>query len=364
MIVDPGVQLWGSERALAATLNSLSATWGTVILVTPPGSALSHLVEEQGCQGPLLLEQAPIGYLHKKGWIARIMAMIRLGLLLARYRPHRIYLNQAGLSRLLVPLARMARLPLVIHIRLLEDVARVAPLRGTPGSPIHKIFISDAMLSEEIPWEDACSLVHKAYDPYEFQSSEAKVSSDVAAFVCVGRLSHGKGQHLLVEALALPGVTRAAVHFFGEGVQGDDYADRLMTQAAQLSLGDRVVFQGFRRDVTARLGSYRFLVSTSKYEPLGRVVMEAWEAGLVPIVCSGSGGAAEIVRKSGGGVLYDDWTPASLASALRQALVMPEEARRDLVRAGLEWGKSQLAIERYRADLHTALFNPDSQGKS
>ncbi len=364
MIVDPGLQLWGSERALAATLKALTGAWDRVVLVTPLGAALAALAKDRAIHGNIVFENAPIGSLNKRNRGAKLVAMMRIAVLVAKHHPNRLYLNQAGLCRLIMPIVRLARIPFVIHVRLLEDVGRVAPLRGRPGAPLHKVYISDSMFKVDKPWEDAYTLINNAYDPYVFNTKKEYASKDLAAFVCVGRLSYGKGQHLLVEALASLELARAAVHFFGEGVQGDNYAENLQTRTAELLLDDRVVFQGFRCDVTKWLTNYRFLVSTSQYEPLGRVVMEAWEAGLVPIVYSGSGGAAEIVRKSGGGVLYEEWTPASLASALRQALALQDEARHAMARAGLEWGTAQLGIEQYSTTLRTALFKPDSQENS
>ena len=356
MIIDPGVQLWGSERALEATLESLAAAWTRVVLVTPPGAALARFVIDRGLPDCVELDHAPIAYLHKRGWGSRLWAMLSLARLMLKHRPGRIYLNQAGLCRLLVPLARIARVPLVIHIRLLEDVARVAPLRGRKGSPIHKIFISDAMLETQPSHNDACTHVHNAYDPFVFAPDRVPVQRGSTTFVSVGRLSHGKGQHLLVEATAALAAASPGVHVIGEGVAGDAYPAQLRERVKELALGEHVDFLGFRHDVAELLGSYRFLVSTSRYEPLGRVVMEAWEAGVVPIVYAGSGGAAEIVRKSGGGLLYDHWTPASLATALQSALEMSGAARNAMAKAGLEWGKAHLGIETYKARLRSALY--------
>lgn len=365
MVIDPGLQLWGSERALAATLKALTTMWDRLVLVTPKGAALAEMAKHQALYGCITVEHAPIGLLHTRGITARLAAIVRLGQLISRHRPSRLYLNQAGLCRLLLPITRIFRVPLVIHVRLLEDVARVAPLRGTTSAPLHKVFISDAMLDVAIPYADSCTRIHKAYDPYIFgplpQAAPPGTRQD---FVSVGRLSQGKGQHLLIEAMAEQGLTHAGADLYGEGVEGDEYAARLTAQAAKLFPDKRVLFRGFRRDVTERLADYRFLVSTSKYESLGRVVMEAWEAGLVPIVYGSSGGAVEIVRKAGGGLIYEEWTASSLATVLRQALAMPDDQYRKIARAGLEWGISQLSVEKYTINLREALFSPNHWGRT
>lgn len=362
MIIDPGVQLWGSERALAATLKMLSGSWSQVILVTPPGAELARMVSDSRQYGAIRLVQAPIGMLHRKGVLARAWAAIRLAMLVAWLRPDRIYLNQAGLCRLLAPIARIAQVPLAIHVRLRDDLARVGRLRGSAKSPLHLIYISDAMVADGALGDGPYTNSYNAYDPYVFKVSGRPGDGKAGDFVYLGRLSHEKGPHLLVDALSDPDLARvgATVHFFGEGVAGDDYLVRVLRRAEELSLGERAAFPGFRQDVVRLLGGYRFLVSTSRYESLGRVVMEAWEAGLVPIVYAGSGGAAELVRKSGSGLLFDEWTSESLAAALQKALSMPEERRRVMAEVGLRWGMEHLSLARYEDIVKPAILCPST----
>lgn len=216
MIIDPGLQLWGSERALAATLKPLTEAWDRVVLVTPPGAALAGLVADRATHGPVEVIHTPIGLLHKKSRAARMMAVARLSLLLARVRPDKIYLNQAGLCRLLVPLARWVGVPLVLHVRLLEDVPRVAPLRGRVGAPLHQVYISDAMLPSPPRRRTRILLSTK---PMILISSRPKihVRRGVANFVSLGRLAQSKGQHLLVAAMKDPALNGHAAHIFGEG---------------------------------------------------------------------------------------------------------------------------------------------------
>lgn len=362
MIIEPGLQLWGSERALAATLAPLCDHWDKVLLVTPPRAELIQLVNKtEALRGRITLAEASIGNLHQKGRLARIGAMAGLARLMLRHRPNRVYLNQAGLVRLLQPITKLRRTSLVVHVRLIEDVARVAPRRGQPGAPLHQIYISDAVMEGAPSPDDGLTHVYNAYDPFDFRAEAPEPQTHLADFVDVGRLAHGKGQHLLVEALAHPDIAARdyTAHFFGEGVRGDSYATDLTARAETLNLGDRAVFHGFQKDVTARLPDYGFLVSTSHFEPLGRVVMEAWDAGLVPIAFAGSGGAAEMVRKSGGGLLYDDWTGDSLSDALLRAAQMPEDERRQMAARGLDWARDALGLDHYRDLLEQALFPKD-----
>jgi len=355
MIVDPGLRLWGSERALSATLQTLTEAWDRVVLVTPPGAELADEVcAHPDRYGPVRVMHAPIGLLHKRGRVAQLKAAAVLGLLALWLRPARIYLNQAGLARLLAPVSRVLSTALAIHVRLLEDVPRVTTLRGTPSAPLDLIHISDAMATAAGPATlPAGTTWHKAYDPYAL-AEQPKPLPQKAPFVFVGRLSHGKGPHLLIEALGQPVLADARADLYGTGIEGDSYADKLARKAEPLE--GRVRMMGFCQDVMQRLPAYRFLVSTSHYEPLGRVVMEGWEAGLVPIVYAGSGGAAEMVRKSGAGLNFDNWTGEALAGALVTAQQMTDEAHHAMVSAGRAWMAQNLGLENYKRALSGILF--------
>lgn len=355
MIVEPGIRLWGSERALAATLKDLTETWSRVVLVTPSGAELAEEVRgDLQSYGPVEVVHAPIGNLHRLGRWAQLRAMLSLAWLAVKLRPDRIYLNQAGLARVVLFAARLTGVPLALHLRIKEDIPRVTALGGTARTPLDVIFISDAMynLAGRAPSAGRVRWI-KAYDPYALSPLPAPLDEQ-APLVCVGRLSHGKGMHLIVEALALDELAGTRADIYGAGVEGDAYASRLEAQAKKLEGNVRLM--GFRHDVKGQLPAYRFLISTSRYEALGRVVMEAWEAGLLPIVYADSGGAAEMVRKSGGGLFFEDWTAASVARAVREALDMPETERCARVEAGRAWMAEALGLGTYRKALAGVLF--------
>lgn len=356
LIVDPGLKLWGSERALLSTLEALSTAWKRVVLVTPPGSELAdELGGAARRYGSVEVMHAPIGLLHKLGWFHRLHAAFALTRLAASLRPDRIYINQAGIARLLLPAARLLGVPLVVHVRLREDLERSLSIRGTTRTSVDLIVVSEAMLEWRPPTVASHRAVRAVYDPYPIREDvSAQIRSDSAPFVSVGRLSHGKGVHLLVEALAHPDLSHVRADVYGAGVPHDGYAAALEEQASALS--GRIRFLGFRRDVKQHLPGYRFLVLTSHYEPLGRVVIEAWVQGLVPIVFAGSGGAAEIVKKSAGGLVFTHWTAESLRVMLQAALEIPEEDCDSMVAAGRSWVRQNLTIDVYTRALSGVLF--------
>lgn len=106
----------------------------------------------------------------------------------------------------------------------------------------------------------------------------------------VGRLAHSKGFDLLLRAFARAALPAARLAIIGEGRE----RGRLERLA-----GERVVLPGFRSNVKDYYQAFDLFVSPSRREPLGRVVLEALDAG-VPVLASAADGPAEILRHFAG----------------------------------------------------------------
>ncbi len=121
----------------------------------------------------------------------------------------------------------------------------------------------------------------------------------------VGRLAHSKGFDLLIQAFLSCNFPKARLVIVGEG--------REKTRLLRLAQG-RVHFTGFRADVKDCYQAFDLFVSPSRSEPLGRVLLEALDAG-TPVLASATEGATETLSRYPGRLVgLND------ASALAQAL--------------------------------------------
>ena len=68
------------------------------------------------------------------------------------------------------------------------------------------------------------------------------------------------------------------------------------------------------------------------------------------------GGAAEMVRSAGAGLLFDDWDAKSVSAALTAALKMSEDDRLYLVEMGRSWMTRSLELRDYKSALKGILF--------
>jgi glycosyltransferase involved in cell wall biosynthesis len=139
--------------------------------------------------------------------------------------------------------------------------------------------------------------------------------------LALGRLHPNKGFDVLLAAVA--SVPELHLWLAGEGA----LRVRLERQAASLGIAARVRFLGWREDAAALLAAADLLVSSSRIEPLGNVVLEAWAAG-VPVVATASEGPRALIAEGVSGLLAPVDDPPALAAALRRVIADGALARR------------------------------------
>ncbi len=133
----------------------------------------------------------------------------------------------------------------------------------------------------------------------------------------VGLLNVAKGQDLLLDALASPGLDELQVIVVGHG---EDEA-ALRARCARLGLDARVRFLGFRRDVPGLLAAADALVLPSRWEGMPYAVLEAM-ASARTVVATPVDGARDLVEHGATGILARAIAADALADALRAWLAL------------------------------------------
>ena len=137
----------------------------------------------------------------------------------------------------------------------------------------------------------------------------------------------------------IPNVTLLVV---GEG-DGSE-RDELRTTANELGLGDRVRFLGMRFDIPELLATFDVYASSSVWEGLPMVILEAMAAGC-PIVATAVGGLPTAITHNVNGSLVPPRDHEALAAALIE-LLRDGERRARYARAG-----RQVFATRYSAEI-------------
>lgn len=128
----------------------------------------------------------------------------------------------------------------------------------------------------------------------------------------VGRLHHDKDQATLIRGFhqALPDLpTNSLLYIAGKG----PLEQSLKQLIAELDLEENVILAGNVPDAKRYFKAFDAFVLTSDREPFGMVLLEAMAAEL-PIICSDSGGGAEITE--GIGALFPLFDVTALATVM------------------------------------------------
>lgn len=123
----------------------------------------------------------------------------------------------------------------------------------------------------------------------------------------VGRLAHSKGFDVLIEAFRRANLPGARLVILGEGRE---------RKRLERMLAPAITLPGFRNDVKDCYQAFDLFGSPSRSEPLGRVILEALDAG-TPVVAAATLGPSEILRKYPGD-LFPVGDADALAGLLRR----------------------------------------------
>lgn len=175
--------------------------------------------------------------------------------------------------------------------------------------------------------------------------------------VTVGRLVEAKNIEAAIRAFTMLGDLDVEYWIAGDGPLRAD----LEALVARCGLVGRVQFLGYREDVAALLRQASVFLLPSVWEGFGLAVVEAMNAGL-PVACSDISGLREVVGADG--VLFEPRDPASIARAIRDLIMDPQDNHdlcRRAHRRSLAFSAEAMAV-RYR-EVYLDALGRNSDGR-
>lgn len=143
--------------------------------------------------------------------------------------------------------------------------------------------------------------------------SEFDTPEDAPLILGLGRLHKNKGFDTLIRALV--DVPEAYLWIAGTG----DLKDDLLKLSGESGVADRVRLLGWRRDVANLFATCDVFCASSRHEPLGNMVIEAWAHGK-PVVAQASQGPVQLISPGESGLLSPLEDASALARDLRAVL--------------------------------------------
>jgi L-malate glycosyltransferase len=166
--------------------------------------------------------------------------------------------------------------------------------------------------------------------------AEWTIPKDAWVLFALGRLIEKKGFHDLLKAASLlpPEIGGRPWVLLIAGTGPLDA--ELKSLAAQLQLDRHVRWLGWQDPPDAFYGLTDVFVCPSRDEPLGNVILEAWNHGL-PVVSTRTAGATELIDDGTTGLLSPIQDPPALAERLKDMLLATPSQRADFGEAGRQF---------------------------
>jgi L-malate glycosyltransferase len=268
-----------------------------------------------------------------------------------------------------VPAARLARAPVVIasirDIGVYQTSIQKAVHRFVCGFADRIVVNADAirqwLLAQGVDERKIC-VIPNGLDMTRFNvirrptpiRAELGLPDDARLVILVARLNPLKGIDDFIAAAARVARVVPNASFLvvgdnwvsrrGEVVVDSAYRRQLSERLADLGLGGRVVFSGFREDVPALLAEAAVSVLPTLSEGLSNTLLESMAAG-VPVVATDIGGNPEVVHHDVTGYLVPPHDPPALAAAIVRLLADRDLAER-FGRAGRRRVQENFSLER------------------
>ncbi len=195
---------------------------------------------------------------------------------------------------------------------------------------------------------DKIRLIHRCADIEKFSPQavtqariinkikEYNIADDKPVLLLPGRITHWKGQHLLIEALHLMKNQNYYCIITGDEQGRHKYLNYLKQLARKYNLENRIGFFGRYTDVPALMMVSTVILSTAiKPEAFGRISVEGQAMGKI-VVASDIGGSLDTVSDGVTGKFFQSGNPQSLADALDWALELNEKEKQKISAAAIK----------------------------
>ena len=267
---------------------------------------------------------------------ADVFSMLRIRRLVRQHRPVVVqtYMGRAS---------RLTRLGW-------SNVAHVARLGGyyRPGSYRHvdmlignTLGVCDYLVDQGFARERVAHIGNFVTSPQPGPTGKIEslrrrldLSQDALVVFSLGRFITKKGFADLLDAFAaVPsevGGRPTVLVLAGDGALREE----LEARAESLGIAARVRWLGWVREPDPHFRLADIFVCPSLHEPLGNVILEAWNHGL-PVISTRTKGALELIEPGVTGSFTDISDPAGLTSAIRRLAESPEKVQA-MGQAGLE----------------------------
>ncbi len=299
------------------------------------------------------------------------VAIYRLSRLLRRRRPDIVHVHLPRDLFLVMParLLSRQRFRVVFTAHVGNRVSKKDPLHRIIYERLDKAVAISRLIRRNLlatcPLRRSqTALIHPGIDPGRFQADKRHKLAGQPVIGVVSRITRGKGQDILIRALArlVGDYPDLCCYLIGGWEREDrDYRQELVSLIGKLGLSGKVVMLGHRRDLANLLAGIDYFVFPSTNEAFGLSLVEAMAAG-VPCLATRYDGVLDIIEEGKNGLFFKRGNEKDLAVKLRR-LIVDKKLARHLGRNGRKSAEGYFSLSRM-ARQYAELFEEMSGNKN
>lgn len=278
-----------------------------------------------------------------------------------------IHVNHQYFSNYGIVLGKLARLPVLVHVRGVETDAFYSKFAYKIAQADTVVCVSEAVKLRLIdyalhymPGERAAELAEKSLVTYDgFCPAKNHLSRlelrekyslpiDAKVVGIVGQVTREKGMEDFLAAAEIVHNASSRARFMVVGQDPDRsrcYEKTMQAAVAARGLSDVFTFTGSLVNAAELLSGMDVSVLASHMDAFPRVVLESMDAG-VPVVATRVGGVPEMISNELSGLLVRPRDPKALAEAILNVVRMPDGKRLHMT------GEAKKSLDRFSIDSH------------
>jgi glycosyltransferase involved in cell wall biosynthesis len=359
-------RMGGSIESLILLINSLPKDRFNPIVICSEKSKLTDRLEREGIQYKIIM----MGMWRKAKYFPIIpISLHRLFYFAKRKKAILIHANSLWDSPYAVTIARLLKIPSVVHIRTEHPTERARKYKLHRADAI--ITISDSLKK---PFESFPKLTNKMttiYNGIDISTFDLirktkshnlhKNSDSYFTIGYIGRIDPEKGLVELVKSIGILRKSNAKIKLviIGDiGRRAEPFYRDLVLLCQELGIENYVEFKGYKENIIDDIFGFDLLVLPSYREGFGRTLIEAMAAG-IPVIGTDVGGIPEIIDNGKNGFIVPPKDPQAIADAI-QILLNDEDLQLKMGENGLNKVREKFTAEKIMQaiiDLYERLDN-------
>ncbi len=291
LVIEPSGNLYGSELTLLDLLKNCNPSKYSFTVVLPAKSPFCSALQENNIQYS--------DNLNLNNPLKKVQSYINLFFFILKSKPDLIFVNQAGIQKIISLIAIILNIPVVTEISTLEDGLLINNFSSRLLKPVKSFICNSEFIAKNvIISSEIKSTLYLGYN-WKNLSPVIPHKNNPFKIILLGRISKSKGHFLLVEAINILKVKQKImnieVHFWGNAPSKEIEED-IKSRIKNYNLNSIFKFNGFNTDLNVVFKDMNLMVIPSIQEPFGRIFCETAEAKL-PCLIADSGGLGELSKR-------------------------------------------------------------------